>query len=107
MRNKFHDWVKAREEGIIPQDMLEKYDNGEKIKHKTAYGDSYFWKESHERSIEFETDLEKSIEVNPNFLLKLICIALLCLVLLCFVWFGFVWLCFFFIVSCVTLLCFF
>ena len=89
MRNKFHDWVKAREEGIIPQDMLEKYDNGEKIKHKTAYGDSYFWKESHERSIEFETDLEKSIEVNPNFFIEInmYCFALPCFTLLCLLWF--------------------
>ena len=63
IRNKYHDWIKARKEGIIPQEMLENYDKGEKIKHKTAYGDSYFWKESHERSIEFETDLEKPIEV--------------------------------------------
>ena len=43
--------------------MLEKYDNGERIKHMTPYGEAYFSKESHEKSVEFEIDTEKSIEV--------------------------------------------
>ena len=63
MRNKYKDWIDAREKGIIPKDMLEKYDNGERIKHMTPYGESYFSKESFEKSLEFEIDTEKSIEV--------------------------------------------
>ena len=63
MRNKYKDWIDAREKGIIPKDMLEKYDNGERIKHMTPYGEAYFSKESHEKSVEFEIDTEKSIEV--------------------------------------------
>ena len=63
MRNKYREWIEAREKGIIPKDMLEKYDNGERIKHMTPYGESYFSKESFEKSVEFEIDTEKSIEV--------------------------------------------
>ena len=63
LRNKYKDWIDAREKGIIPKDMLEKYDNGERIKHMTPYGEAYFSKESHEKSVEFEIDTEKSIEV--------------------------------------------
>ena len=63
MRNKYKDWIDARGKGIIPKDMLEKYDNGERIKHMTPYGESYFSKESFEKSLEFEIDVEKSIEV--------------------------------------------
>ena len=70
MRNKYKDWIDAREKGIIPKDMLEKYDNGERIKHMTPYGEAYFSKESHEKSVEFEIDTEKSIEVgNFQFIL--------------------------------------
>ena len=63
MRNKYKDWIDAREKGIIPKDMLEKYDNGERIKHMTPYGEAYFSKESHEKSVEFEIDTEKLIDV--------------------------------------------
>ena len=71
MRNKYRDWIDAREKGVIHKDMLEKYDKGERIKHMTAYGEAYFSKESHERSVEFEIDTEKSIEVGISIFFSL------------------------------------
>ena len=64
MKNKYGDWIEAREKGIIPKDILEKYDRGENIKHMTPYGESYFSKESHEKSLIYEMDLDKPIEVS-------------------------------------------
>lgn len=57
-------WRQAFEQGIIPQDTLDKYENGEKLEYNTPYGKGYFSKEMHEKCVKYEIDLDKPIPIS-------------------------------------------
>ena len=52
------------EQGIILDDMMEKYNEGKDIEFTTPYGKAYFSKKSHEADRKIALDIEKPIAVS-------------------------------------------
>ena len=52
------------EQGIILDEMMEKYNEGKDIEFTTPYGKAYFSKKSHEADRKIALDIEKPIAVS-------------------------------------------
>ena len=56
------------ERDMVPKDVLERYEKGEDINYKTAYGKGYITKEGHEKMKKYAINIEEPIEVSQTFI---------------------------------------
>ena len=67
LNNGTQKWNEALEKGIIPQDILEKYNKGGYIEYTSPYGKAYISKKSFEIDKKIVLDLEKTTTLVSNF----------------------------------------
>ena len=64
IRSRIDKWDLAMEQDVIEKDMLEKFNAGQKIAFKTAYGKGFFCKEFFESDRKIKIHMEKPIPVS-------------------------------------------
>ena len=71
IRSRMDKWDIAMEQGVIEKDMLEKFNTGQKIPYKTAYGKGFFCKEHFDSDRKIKIHMEKPIPVSL-FIIKVV-----------------------------------